>query len=128
MAEFTFTVHGRIVPAVRMTQRGKFTSVQASRSLAYKDQIGWTARQAGAAIIDGPITLVVVASVFKRKWDASNVLKIAEDALNGVCWRDDSAVIDARIVVEDRPSMAVDTLTITITGGSGNGSSERPDD
>jgi len=111
---FTFQVHGRIVPQARMTQRSKYVSERAVRSLAYQDQIGWTAKQAGATILDGPIILLVTATVYRRRWDASNVLKGIEDALNGICWHDDHQVIDARIRIIDAPALAEDVLTVEV--------------
>ena len=37
-------IPGRPVPAVRMTQRGKYAKPQAQRYLVYKEQVIWQAR------------------------------------------------------------------------------------
>jgi crossover junction endodeoxyribonuclease RusA len=112
---FSFTVQAKIVPAVRMTQRGKFFSRQAGRYLAYKDEIGYRAKEAGAFVMRGPLTLDVTAYAHRRKWDASNVLKGVEDALNKICWDDDWQIVDAHIRVEDCSDRSVDVLDVTVT-------------
>lgn len=114
---FTFTVIGKIVPAVRMTQRSKYVSTQAQRYLAYKDRIGWTAKEAGAAIWEGPIALTVTAWARDRKWDASNVLKAVEDSLNGICWVDDKQIVEARIRVCELWGRIEEFMVVTITEG-----------
>lgn len=79
---------------------------------AYREQIAWCARAAGARMIEGPVR-VTVAAVFAmpaswskakadqmlgtpvtKKPDADNVAKAVLDALNGIAWRDDAAVAD----------------------------------
>ena len=111
---FSFSVVGRIVPAVRMTHASKYRDKAAQASLAYREQIGWSARIAGAEIVEGPVAITVLAFAFERRWDASNVLKIAEDALNGVCYADDKQVSDARIRVFDLERDTGDVLTIQV--------------
>lgn len=74
--------------------------------------------QVGQPCLEGPLTLSIIvniavpASWSKRKQadalagrirptskpDASNRLKLIEDALNGICWRDDSQIVDVRVV------------------------------
>lgn len=42
--------------------------------------------------------------------DGDNYLKLAQDALNGVVWRDDSQVVDARAIklYSDRPALRIE--------------------
>jgi crossover junction endodeoxyribonuclease RusA len=88
-------IHGRPVPAVRMTQRSKFISKQAQRYLAYKDQIGWEAKAAGIRPTHSPYE--VKANVYmdctKRDMDVDNLAKAYLDGLNGIAWHDDRQVI-----------------------------------
>jgi Holliday junction resolvase RusA-like endonuclease len=91
---------------------------------------------AGENPIEGAIALTVVASVpVPASWsgkkqraaiagairpasrpDASNYLKMAEDALNQVAWRDDAQVVDARIVkvYSARPALRIEIAPIVL--------------
>jgi len=113
-AFFTFAVVGRIVPQVRMTQQSKYVSDAAAESLSYRLQIGYVAKSAGAEIVEGPVTISVLAFAHGRRWDASNVLKVTEDALNGVCYLDDKQVTDAHIRVFDLDDDEPDVLLVKV--------------
>lgn len=96
-----FTVPGRAVPAVRMTQRSKFTSKQAERYLLYKLKVGWIARQNRVKEMDGPVSVEVYVYLYRgRQGDVDNYGKAITDALNGIAYRDDEQV--KRLVVEKR--------------------------
>jgi crossover junction endodeoxyribonuclease RusA len=96
-----FTVYGRPLPAVRMTQRGKFVKAQAGRYLAYKNQIGWAAKAAKAKKIDGPVEVNAIAYIHgNRDGDVDNLAKSFLDGLNGICWNDDKQVV--KLTVEKR--------------------------
>lgn len=85
-------------------------------TLTAEQRIQAAAYAAGLAPLDGPVRVHVAAiaapapSWSKRKTaaalalrydmrkpDADNVLKLVLDALNGIAWRDDVQVVDARV-------------------------------
>jgi Holliday junction resolvase RusA-like endonuclease len=99
--------------AVRMTQRGKFTSLSAQRYLNYKKLIAWEAKRHVTTPIEGAVT-VKLGFVYpipeswtkkkkalalnnellpKVKPDIDNVIKGVFDALNGIVWKDDNLVV-----------------------------------
>ncbi|MBN2909138.1 RusA family crossover junction endodeoxyribonuclease [Polycladomyces sp. WAk] len=88
-----FSVPGRPVPAVRMTQRSKWVSKQAGRYLAYKNQVAWAAKAARIQRIDGPVEVEAAAYLYgRREPDADNLAKAFLDGLNGIAWTDDRQV------------------------------------
>jgi len=92
-----FTVQGRPVPAVRMTQRGKWIKPNAGRYLQYKEQVGWTARPLFKAPLVGPVGIEVDAYIAdKRPGDLDNIIKAIQDGLNGIAWLDDRQVIEIK--------------------------------
>jgi crossover junction endodeoxyribonuclease RusA len=95
-----FTVPGHPVPAVRMTQRGKFIKKQAGRYLAYKNQVGWAAKAAGVKQMTGDVEVIGTAYIYGRSGDIDNLAKAWLDGLNGIAWIDDRQV--KRLIVEKR--------------------------
>ena len=90
---YKFTVPGRPVPAVRMTQRSKFRS-RADKYLTYKRDVGWAARAAHVRPIEGPVELRVRIYVCGgRVGDADNYLKSIADSLNYIAYEDDKQVV-----------------------------------
>jgi crossover junction endodeoxyribonuclease RusA len=96
----TFTVEGKPTAYVRMTRRSQHEA-RAIAYTAYRERVGWTARQAGAEVMAGSLALSVHAMVTERRWDLDNLVKGISDALNGVCWTDDKQItrIDAYLEV-----------------------------
>jgi len=87
MAKTTIVIPGRPVPAVRMTQRGKFVRRQAQRYLAYREEMAWRLKQA-LEPIEGYATITVRIYLHARTetgfagqhGDLDNYLKAACDA------------------------------------------------
>ncbi len=109
MQEYKFTVPGRPVPAVRMTQREVRAAKLAlkgrwpdSKSLTdkinaihrywnYKETVAWVARSAGVKMLKGRASISVTAYVCGGTvgdWD--NYGKSVSDALKGIAWKDDN--------------------------------------
>ncbi|CEG29593.1 RusA family crossover junction endodeoxyribonuclease [Bacillus sp. B-jedd] len=98
--------------AVRMTQRGKFTSRSALKYLGYKDFIKLHVKNGakGTFFTDGPIEVTITfhmpipaswskkrraaaAGIYHiKKPDADNLVKGVFDSLNGIIWKDDNQV------------------------------------
>lgn len=100
--------------AVRMTQRGKWTSLPAQRYLNYKKEIAWEAKQHIREPIETAVR-VKLGFIYpipgswskvrrqramdnlilpKVKPDIDNVIKGVFDALNGIAWKDDNLVVN----------------------------------
>ena len=114
-----FTVDGRPVPAVRMTQKSKYTSKAAARYLSYKSLVKHTARntmiQTQAKRMEKPLAVSVDVyysipkSFTKRdrdeiinsgytvkpitRGDIDNIVKSITDACNGVVYDDDIQIV-----------------------------------
>lgn len=116
MNPVTFTIPGK--PGAKQRARFVRTTGRAytpEPTARYENLVRMCAAQAmvGRGLFVGPVSLVV-AAVFEhpKSWskkrragaawheskpDGSNVLKSVEDALNGVCWVDDSQVALATV-------------------------------
>lgn len=108
-----FTVDIAPMGAVRMTQRGKWTSTTAQRYLSYKKVIGLQARKHCSEPLRRPIEAEIhffhpiPASWSKKRQEAArvgetmpvvkpdidNCVKGVFDALNKIAWNDDNQVV-----------------------------------
>lgn len=94
-----FFVPGPPVPFTRVLRGSR--QARAERYRAYRLAVGLEAVQAGAEVIDGPISVSI--AIFdgqeRRRYDADNVLKGILDALNGVCYADDRQVVRGEFAI-----------------------------
>ena len=98
-----FTIIGKIIPYVRMTQRSKYADDRARRYLQSQRSIGWQLKQqmryAGAEM-RAPSGL--------HRWDLDNGIKAVLDAAQGIVFADDrwidrlaaERVIDTEYITE----------------------------
>lgn len=88
-----FTVHGRAIPAVRMTQRSKYTR-QAKRYLHYKSQVGWVAKSTynRKPVKDDVAVDVDIYLAGGNQGDIDNYFKSITDSLNKIIYDDDRQV------------------------------------
>jgi len=95
-------IPGRPIPAVRMTQKSKW-SKHAKRYLAYKEQIGYIALIQCHAPLENEIEVRVRVYLSGKKTprgndgDVDNYLKSALDGLNKIAWIDDKQVRSAHV-------------------------------
>ena len=92
-----FIIEGKIKPAVRMTQRGKWVDPQAQEYLASKSAIQWQLKNQMA--LNGwtmlpektPLTVKMLFTVSKRLHvcDLDNLVKNCMDSAQGIVFKDD---------------------------------------
>jgi len=99
-------VPGRPVPAVRQTRTSRYGPDDKRRRAierydAYKDTVGWAARQAGAdperPFVDDLFLHCTVFVKARGTWDGDNVLKSIADGLQGVAFTNDRQIADWRL-------------------------------
>jgi Holliday junction resolvase RusA-like endonuclease len=70
----------------------------------------WSAKDKRAALMGGIVPTA--------RPDGDNYLKAAQDALNGIVYRDDSQIVDARVIkrFNERPAMRIEVREFLIEG------------
>lgn len=96
--EIAFTVPGRPVPAVRMTQRGKYVKLAARRYLTYKETVGWIAKREVNQPTKEAVTINIRAYMYGRVADVDNLAKAIMDGCNKIVWDDDRQV--EKLIIE----------------------------
>ena len=77
----SFTVPGRPVPKVRMTQKSKW-SPRAKRCLEYQEKVAWCAKQAKIPTFTGDVELTVrICRGSRGTGDLDNIVKSCTDGL-----------------------------------------------
>lgn len=74
------------------TIRGRRRRVQTTTVKAYKAQVRDLAAMQRASMLEGELSLTVVVYFPDRRRDLSNVVKVLEDSLKGICYRDDRQI------------------------------------
>lgn len=110
----------------RFANRGhRISTYTPSKTREAEAQVAWAAREAmkGAQPFAGALGMTVVAVfAIPKSWpraqqiepprhtsrpDADNLLKLVGDAMNGICYADDSQVVDARVIKRYGPTPEV---------------------
>lgn len=119
--QLEFTVPGRAVPAVRMTQRSKFTK-RAQRYLTYKNQVGWVAKQhyRGKPTSDPVAVYVKLYLCGGNQGDIDNYFKSITDSLNKIVYDDDRQVrmMQARKIECEKEEERVEVRVIKLNNES----------
>jgi Holliday junction resolvase RusA-like endonuclease len=112
--EFAGEPVGKAPP--RLGRHGVYTP---RKTAAFETALGWCARLAmrGRPLLEGPLRVDVVATFAHSptcKPDADNCLKAVCDAMQGIVFRDDAAVVDARIlkVQGARPGLRIEVVPV----------------
>lgn len=91
-----FEIPGRVVPAVRMTQRSRW-SPRARHYLAYRALVGWRAQPFFSQPFACPVSVSIHIFIYRSRADLDNELKAILDGLNGIAWHDDRQVQEAYV-------------------------------
>lgn len=109
-----FTIPGRVAGKARIRSRGTQFFMDA-KTRAHESNVGWCAKQAMGSQLpfEGPVAVTIyswrskpiswskkkqAAAIFATgKPDCDNLCKLILDALNGICYRDDSQISDLSI-------------------------------
>lgn len=98
MSIIEFTIPGRPVPAVRMTQRSKWKNERAKKYLTYKGTVGWAAKAVRCPRFKGRVRVDIDLYIQGgRIGDVDNYAKSILDGLNGVAWFDDEQVAELHV-------------------------------
>lgn len=92
-------VPGRPVPAVRMTQRGKFVKERAQQYINYKNHVAWVARTKIKNPFTGPVIIKIKVYVRGKGGDWDNYAKAICDGLNKIAYKDDSQIRKGQVEI-----------------------------
>ena len=89
------------------------------KTASFETALGWCARVAmrGRGMLEGPLSIYVRALFTHdttHKTVGDYVLKSVCDALQGICFKDDAAIVDARIIKMQgsRPGLRIEVVPV----------------
>jgi crossover junction endodeoxyribonuclease RusA len=90
--------------------------VISAEAKAYKAEVGWLARAAGAQLMDGDLSLTMIVYRPAKRGDLDNYTKILADSLQGIVYSNDSQIV--RLVAErhddkHNPRVEVEVLQVS---------------
>ena len=111
-APIPFTIYGKPQPKQRARVLKRGFTYTPKETKEYEERIRWAALEAGCWEHDGCVCLEIYSyfAIHKndkdvkegdprpKRTDWDNIGKIVSDALNGVCYKDDSQVVMAKVV------------------------------
>jgi crossover junction endodeoxyribonuclease RusA len=86
------------VSANRYWRHAQGRTYISAEAKAYKAEVGWLARAAGAQLLDGDLSLTMIVYRPAKRGDLDNYTKILADSLQGVLYDNDSQIV--RILAE----------------------------
>lgn len=94
MIELNFTYNRKIIPYVRMTQRGKYVKEDAIKYLASKENLAWFLKEElkGSATIPDKTPFEIRIMYFAPnvfQFDIDNIVKAVLDAAQGIVFKND---------------------------------------
>jgi crossover junction endodeoxyribonuclease RusA len=95
-----FFLTGKIIPYVRMTQRGKWVDKRAQEYLANKEELAWQFRRQCPEMLPEQTPLLMIAIIETpklHKGDLDNIFKALADSAQGIvfsndCWIDSISI------------------------------------
>lgn len=79
----------------RKTNTGRVYVSEEARS--YREQAAWLAKIAGAELMTGALMMTLRIFRPRKVGDSSNRIKVLEDALQGVLYKNDSQIVEHHI-------------------------------
>lgn len=87
-------IEGAIPSVNHIYSRSKYGTYMNKDGKNFKSKLGWLAKQQKATIIDGYVKLKLEWHCLKKgRGDLDNKLKVIQDGLNGIAYKDDKQII-----------------------------------
>lgn len=105
------------ISANRYWRNYRGRTVISAEAVAYKNEVGWLAKAAGAQLMTGDLSLTMIVYRPAKRGDLDNYTKILADSLQGIVYSNDSQIV--RILAERRddkknPRVEVEIAQVSI--------------